>query len=57
MVQIANSCSCWTFRFHVGVDTYAIKQEIVYTQGQLRLTHINIAILDSHVTEQQNNRK
>ena len=42
--------SCWTFNFHVGVHTYAIKQEIVYTQGQLKLTHMNFAILNSHVT-------
>ena len=25
-----------------------IKQEKVYTQGQLKLTHINLAILNSH---------
>ena len=30
--------------------TQAIKQEKVYTQGQLKLTYINFVILNSHVT-------
>ena len=38
-MQIANSCSWWTFRFQ------AIKLEKVYTQGQSKLIHINFAIL------------
>ena len=35
-------------RFHVGV-CHAIKQEKVYTQGQLKLTHIHFVILISYV--------
>ena len=37
-------------RFNVGVLARAIKQENVYTQGQLKLTHINFVILNSYVT-------
>ena len=40
LVDLKTSCGC----------TQAIKQEKVYTQGQLKLTHINFSILNSHVT-------
>ena len=49
MVQIANSRSWWTFRFHVGVHQ-AIRQERVYTQEHLKLIHINVFILNTHIT-------
>ena len=32
------------------IYTQALKQEKVYTQGQLKLTNINLAILNSNVT-------
>ena len=35
-------------RIHVGVNQ-AIKQEKVYTQGPLKLTHIKFVILNSYV--------
>ena len=52
LVQIANSCTWWAFRFHVGVAQQAINQEKVYTQKQLKLklTHTDIANLNSHAT-------
>ena len=34
----------------MGVYIQAVKQEKVYTLGQLKFTHINFAILNSHVT-------
>ena len=38
----------WILRFHVGVYQ-AIRQEKVYTQGRLKLTHINFAVLNTYV--------
>ena len=35
-------------RFHVGVYQ-AIRQEKVYTQGRLKLIHINFVVLNSYV--------
>ena len=48
-MQIANSCSWWTFRFHVGVHRKAIEQEKVYTQKQLEVIQINFTILNSFI--------
>ena len=33
----------------IWVYTQAMKQEKIYTQGQLKLAHINFATLNSHV--------
>ena len=40
LVDLQISCEC----------TQAIKQEKVYTQGQLKLTHINFTILKRYIT-------
>ena len=51
LVQIANSCQLVDLQFLCWcTQTSSIKQEIVYTQGKLKVTHIIFVILNSHVT-------
>ena len=48
MLQTTNSYIWWILRIHLGVYQ-AIRQEKVCTQGQLKLTHINFAILNKEL--------
>ena len=50
LVQIENLSQLVDLQFSCWCIWQAIKQEIVCTLGQLKLTHINFAILNSHVT-------
>ena len=52
MVQTTNSYSWWILRIRMGVYQ-AIRQEKVYTQGQLKLTCINFVILNIRFVKTQ----
>ena len=52
LVQTANSWSWWTLLkiSCIWVYTQAIKQEKIYKQEHLKLIHINVSILNTHLT-------
>ena len=48
IVQIANLCTWWTFRFHVGA-LQSNQGRKSLTQGQLKLTQLDFPILNSNI--------